>query len=151
LDLFQFFDLTLRTPTVGLGWIVFAGDIHIEDLLRIFCIFSPNEQLYARTERQTVAIVVAATVVTPDHRLDSSRFQYALCETGIEIAVKGANDDQFRLCFKMMCVKATSYDWRIDDVEMIHEFHTAVRAPDEPDTIFRFALRTEHRYLAFGD
>ena len=44
-------------------------------------------------------IMTACSVVSPDHRVDSSRFQYALCEVRINAALKGAIDDEFRFCF----------------------------------------------------
>src|SRR5438093_267639 len=34
---------------------------------------------------------------------------------------------------------------------MVHQFDIAVRAADEADTILRFALRAEHRYLRCFD
>src|ERR1051326_968629 len=52
-----------------------AGDIYIENLLRVFCIFSANEQLNACVERQTVAVVIPATLGPADQRLYSCRFQ----------------------------------------------------------------------------
>src|SRR5438034_11433883 len=55
--------------------VISVGHIGIEDLLRIVRLFSPSEQFYARTEGQTVAVVVSASGVTPDHRRYSSGFQ----------------------------------------------------------------------------
>ena len=58
-----------------------------------------------------------------------------------------ANNDEFRLRRKRIHVKHSASLWRscgFLDREMVYEIDMTIRAPNEADTVFRFALWAEH-------
>src|SRR5260370_42350151 len=96
---------------------------------------------------------MTACVVASDHRLDSGRFQYAFRKIRIETTSIGSNDDKFRFCSKTVCFKASGNvfrrRWGIHG-EMVDQFDITIRAPNEADTILRFALGAEHWLPSVG-
>ena len=125
-----------------LGGIVLGSSTNIEDLVSVLGILCSHKKL---DERQA-EVISTHSLIGSDYGIYASRLQDALGKASVKPTLICANDDEFRLRRERICFKSSASLWRSWPFhgQMVYEIDVTIRAPDETDAVFRFALWAEH-------